>query len=82
MPLTYSIAYGLIAGICCYAIMSATYRLLEFVGIERPVFEAPVEDDPIDEIIKKDEQEEAAAQPNAGTSSDKEPAPVMQEAEA
>lgn len=39
MPLTYSIAYGLIAGIGCFVIMEGTFFLLSFVGIEKPVWE-------------------------------------------
>jgi len=94
MPLTYSIAYGLIAGICCYAIMSAAYCLLEFVGIERPIFEAPVDDDPLEALVTKGEKEEedepgaveaddTEDKPrNVATSSDDEPAPPTFEAEA
>ena len=41
MPLTYSIAYGLIAGISAYIIMSGTFKLLALVGIPEPVFDAP-----------------------------------------
>merc|ERR1712048_20002 len=39
MPLTYSIAYGLIAGIGVYVCMNACFKFLEFFGIERPTFE-------------------------------------------
>ena len=39
MPLTYSIAYGLIAGIGCYIIMEGTFFLLSFVGISKPVYD-------------------------------------------
>ena len=35
MPLTYSIAYGLIAGICTYFLMEGTFALLEMVGIPK-----------------------------------------------
>ena len=41
MPLTYSIAYGLLAGIMCYIILHGTFTLLEFVGIEKPKFYDP-----------------------------------------
>jgi AGZA family xanthine/uracil permease-like MFS transporter len=41
MPLTYSIAYGLIAGIGAYMFMHGTFWLLSFVGIEKPVFTNP-----------------------------------------
>jgi xanthine/uracil/vitamin C permease (AzgA family) len=39
IPLTYSIAYGLIAGIGCYGIMEGTFFLLSFVGISKPVYD-------------------------------------------
>jgi hypothetical protein len=38
MPLTYSIAYGLIAGIVSYMIMEGTFYLLTFVGIAKPEY--------------------------------------------
>jgi len=37
MPLTYSIAYGLIAGICTYIIMEGSFFLLSFVGLPIPI---------------------------------------------
>ena len=36
MPLTYSIAYGLIGGIFVYLVMEGTFHLLSFVGIPKP----------------------------------------------
>jgi len=36
MPLTYSIAYGLISGIGSYYLMEGTFWLLSFVGISKP----------------------------------------------
>jgi AGZA family xanthine/uracil permease-like MFS transporter len=41
MPLTYSIAYGLIAGIFSFFIMEGTFYLLDKVGIAKPVYEDP-----------------------------------------
>jgi len=41
MPLTYSIAYGLIAGIGSYVVMEGTFLLLSFVGISKPVEGGP-----------------------------------------
>ena len=38
MPLTYSIAYGLIAGIGSFVIMEGTFVALSFVGIKKPEF--------------------------------------------
>jgi xanthine/uracil/vitamin C permease (AzgA family) len=38
MPFTYSIAYGLIAGIGCFVIMEGTFWLLSLVGIKKPEF--------------------------------------------
>ena len=43
MPLTYSIAYGLIAGISVYYIMEGTYLLLTFAGIKSPSAEEVIE---------------------------------------
>ena len=39
MPLTYSIAYGLIAGIGCFFVMEGTFYLLAFVGIKAPTYD-------------------------------------------
>lgn len=67
MPLTYSIAYGLIAGIGCYVIMTATFKLLALVGIAEPNFEPPEDDeDVIDKLIRKDnlKKEEDAEDPS------------------
>jgi xanthine/uracil/vitamin C permease (AzgA family) len=36
MPLTYSIAYGLIAGIMVFAVMESVFWILSFAGIEVP----------------------------------------------
>ena len=36
MPLTYSIAYGLIGGIFVYLVMEGTFHLLSFVGVPKP----------------------------------------------
>ena len=56
MPLTYSIAYGLLAGIGCYFIMSTTFWLLAFVGVSKPVFYPPGED-PLEAIIHAEDKE-------------------------
>lgn len=39
MPLTYSIAYGLIAGIGTYMVMWTVFKLLAFLGINEPNFD-------------------------------------------
>jgi AGZA family xanthine/uracil permease-like MFS transporter len=72
MPLTYSIAYGLLAGIGSYFISWSVFQLLSFVGIPKPVWTdedmqgflaaAPVEqaeetDDSKDEELEKNEVE-------------------------
>ena len=44
MPLTYSIAYGLLAGIACWIFLQSLFKILSFFGIERPSF-APDDDD-------------------------------------
>jgi AGZA family xanthine/uracil permease-like MFS transporter len=38
MPLTYSIAYGLIAGIMTYFVSEGTFLLLSYVGIRKPEY--------------------------------------------
>lgn len=38
MPLTYSIAYGLLAGIACWIFLQSVFKILSFFGIERPSF--------------------------------------------
>jgi xanthine/uracil/vitamin C permease (AzgA family) len=43
MPLTYSIAYGLIAGICVYGFMECFFKLAALAGIPEPTFEPPDE---------------------------------------
>jgi adenine/guanine/hypoxanthine permease len=56
MPLTYSIAYGLLAGIICYLILTITFTVLAYVGIEKPVFydpEADVISNDLADISKK-----------------------------
>lgn len=82
MPLTYSIgkllfsviilashhdlAYGLIAGICCYIILEGTFLLLSFAGIERPSF---------------DEEHQEVAAKQLGGSSDSDGAEPVDEAD-
>lgn len=39
MPLTYSIAYGLVGGIMTFAVMEGVFLLLSFVGIKKPSYE-------------------------------------------
>ena len=78
MPLTYSIAYGLIAGIGTYLVLNSTFYLLSFVGIEKPVFlpeddEGPVRLEPLqkdDEV--KDKEEDAKQLEGDKESSDEE----------
>lgn len=45
MPLTYSIAYGLIAGIGTYLVLNGTFFLLALVGIDKPVWEEEPEEE-------------------------------------
>ncbi len=58
MPLTYSIAYGLIAGIGIYYVIEGVYFILSFVGIKSPsaVEEEEVKEEPVKEE-KFDEDE-------------------------
>jgi adenine/guanine/hypoxanthine permease len=76
MPLTYSIAYGLIAGICMWILLQATFWILGFLGVERPEF---TEDDipkgelskmkGEDEIIKDNDDSPVEQQPEEAPAS-------------
>jgi AGZA family xanthine/uracil permease-like MFS transporter len=55
MPLTYSIAYGLIAGIGAYLVFTLAYKAFELVGVPPPTFE---EDDIVE--IKSSNKEESS----------------------
>jgi xanthine/uracil/vitamin C permease (AzgA family) len=65
MPLTYSIAYGLIAGIGCWTIMQTVFLLLSFVGIEKPVFYDPNEASTPNKKVVSSEEESADAKEEA-----------------
>lgn len=56
MPLTYSIAYGLIGGIMVFVLMEGTFKLLSFAGIAIPGAEEEAEE----EIPVKETDEEEA----------------------
>ena len=57
MPLTYSIAYGLLAGIACWIFLQSLFKLLSLVGIERPVFvDAEAEETGVSASDKKDKE--------------------------
>ncbi|KAG7351012.1 xanthine/uracil permease family protein [Nitzschia inconspicua] len=73
MPLTYSIAYGLIAGIVIWIILQTVFWILGFLGIERPEFtedDIPKgavksdDDKGVDEKDNSEEQVEEAADAN------------------
>merc|ERR1712232_1031089 len=49
MPLTYSIAYGLVGGIMSYAIMEGVFFILSKVGISPPSYEEEAEEKPAEE---------------------------------
>jgi xanthine/uracil/vitamin C permease (AzgA family) len=72
MPLTYSIAYGLIAGIFSFFIMEGTFLVLEFVGIPKPVFTDPnapaelAEDDKVEKEVAEGSEEPEATKEVAG----------------
>ena len=53
MPLTYSIAYGLLAGIGSYVVMESTFWILSLIGIKLPLDEEGAETKPIEEDEKK-----------------------------
>jgi AGZA family xanthine/uracil permease-like MFS transporter len=60
MPLTYSIAYGLIAGIGCWIFCQSSFYILSLFGIEKPVYMDPInEDAPAENDIKKLESEKS-----------------------
>ena len=58
MPLTYSIAYGLIGGICVYIVMEGTFWILSLVGIAKPSYD----EDEGDDAEAKEVEEEAPAE--------------------
>jgi len=65
MPLTYSIAYGLIAGLLVWTVMQSVFKILSFAGIEPPSFEPEVEDQPapvkkIDDVAPEKVKDEEA----------------------
>ena len=81
IALTYSIAYGLLAGIACWIFLQSVFKLLALVGIERPVFEE--ESAPVDFSSKKEKEissEEDADKP--AEEETPEPAPASDEEEA
>lgn len=73
MPLTYSIAYGLIAGIGTWIILQSTFYLLSLVGIEKPVWEASEEESPMilaakeEKEVEEEDSEEAVEKKSAET---------------
>ena len=57
MPLTYSIAYGLIGGIMVFVLMEGTFKLLSYVGIPIP---GTLEEEEEEEVpVQETDQEEA-----------------------
>jgi AGZA family xanthine/uracil permease-like MFS transporter len=60
MPLTYSIAYGVIAGIGAFCVMEGTIQFLALLGVPKPVFEKPFIDEtaPLEPIAKSIEEDE------------------------
>ncbi len=61
MPLTYSIAYGLIAGIGTWMILQSTFYVLSLIGIEKPIFEPEDVVSPVpSDVLPKKVDEEAS----------------------
>lgn len=58
MPLTYSIAYGLLAGIACWIFLQCLFKLLALVGIERPSFAEDEDDENAKDVTKHTGEEE------------------------
>jgi xanthine/uracil/vitamin C permease (AzgA family) len=77
MPLTYSIAYGLIAGIGTWIILQGTFHILSLCGIAKPVYELEGEEDAAPEEPKQvaEEPEDKGAK-----ESSEEESPVVEEA--
>jgi len=68
MPLTYSIAYGLIAGIMIFYIMEGTYFILSKFGIKNPSCDeepAVVKEVSEEEVVEKDVEAEEPAKEEA-----------------
>lgn len=65
MPLTYSIAYGLIAGLLVWTVMQSVFKILSFAGIEPPSFEPETMEEaiPEKEIIDSSEKIEDVETP-------------------
>merc|ERR1712151_1091605 len=59
MPLTYSIAYGLIAGLLMWTVMQSVFKILSFAGIEPPSFKP--EEVVGSELVKEEVEEEPSA---------------------
>ncbi len=60
MPLTYSIAYGLIAGIGIYYVIEGVYFILSFVGIKNPSGVDESEEEEKEEPVKEEKFDEDA----------------------
>lgn len=66
MPLTYSIAWGLVGGLMIYYVCVVTFWLLSFVGIKNPACDAEEEEEATPEEPAKDlESEESPEKPDA-----------------
>lgn len=66
MPLTYSIAWGLVGGLMIYYVCVVTFWLLSFVGIKNPACDAEEEEEATPEEPAKDlESEESPEKPAA-----------------
>merc|ERR1712151_1325433 len=63
MPLTYSIAYGLIGGIGIYIIMEGTFWILEKCGIPKPSYDDPAETAKKEEDSPEEEEKPTEDEP-------------------
>eukprot|EP00526_Cylindrotheca_closterium_P000665 CAMPEP_0113661264 /NCGR_PEP_ID=MMETSP0017_2-20120614/33334_1 /TAXON_ID=2856 /ORGANISM="Cylindrotheca closterium" /LENGTH=549 /DNA_ID=CAMNT_0000575941 /DNA_START=1 /DNA_END=1650 /DNA_ORIENTATION=+ /assembly_acc=CAM_ASM_000147 len=85
MPLTYSIAYGLIGGMLSFAVMEGTFWFLSKLGIAPPSYEEPGAEGEEKVAAGDDDKEEAAAEAPEETAPAETPAEnptVTEEAEA
>ena len=69
MPLTYSIAYGLLGGMLTYSVLNLTFHVLSLLGIEKPVFNPP-DDSPWSSTVEAEPTDTDKNLPEAIESSD------------
>lgn len=78
MPLTYSIGYGLIAGIGIYVVLEGTFLVLSLVGVKKPEYLPPVKEVETDIVLTKEEPQtkDVSSEKESSPPSDAEATPV------